>query len=209
MILHRLLMTAAATLALAGPALAQTPAAPAAPPPAAGSARRRAEFMSMTLTPSGDIVDTLKAAGQFTILLKALDASNLTAVVNRATPPLTLLAPTDAAFQALPAGQMESLMKTENSAQLQALLVYHVINAPVPLAQVQGKKGPVATGAGSSVQIDGTTTPMMINDASVLGQAQVSNGYVYVIDKVLTPGWRRGRAGAGASALIDRSASNA
>ena len=39
------------------------------------------------------------------------------------------------------------------------------------------------------MQIDGTTTPMMINDASVLGQAQVSNGYVYAIDKVLTPGW--------------------
>jgi uncharacterized surface protein with fasciclin (FAS1) repeats len=181
--LHRLLLTAAATIAIAGPALAQTPAAPAAPAPAAPAAA------SLSITPAGDIVDTLKANGQFTILLKALDASNLTAVVARASPPLTLLAPTDAAFQALPAGQLDSLMKTENSAQLQALLVYHVINAPVPLAQVQGKKGPVATGAGSSVQIDGTTTPMMINDANVVGEAQVSNGYVYAIDKVLTPGW--------------------
>jgi uncharacterized surface protein with fasciclin (FAS1) repeats len=183
MTMYRLLMTAAAALALAGPALAQPAAAPAPAAPAAPAA------MSMTLTPSGDIVDTLKAAGNFTLLLKALDASNLTQVVKRATPPLTLLAPTDAAFQALPAGQLDNLMKTENSAQLQALLVYHVINAPVPLTQVQGKKGPIATGAGTQVQIDGTVSPMRINDANVLGQAEVANGDVYVIDKVLTPGW--------------------
>jgi len=195
MTLTRLLLTAAATLAFAGPALAQTQAAPpAASAPAAPAA------MSMSITPAGDIADTLKASGQFTILLKALDASNLTQVVKRASPPLTLLAPTDAAFQALPAGQLDSLMKTENSAQLQALLVYHVINAPVPLGQVQGKKGPVVTGAGSSVQIDGTVTPMMINDANVLGQAQVANGDVYVIDKVLTPGWTPPAAAAAAPA---------
>jgi uncharacterized surface protein with fasciclin (FAS1) repeats len=194
MTMHRLLMTAAAALALAGPALAQPAAAPA--PAAAAPAP-----MSMTLTPSGDIVDTLKAAGNFTLLLKALDASNLTQVAKRASPPLTLLAPTDAAFQALPAGQLDNLMKTENSAQLQALLVYHVINAPVPLSQVQGKKGPIATGAGTQVQIDGTVSPMRINDANVLGQAQVANGDVYVIDKVLTPGWTApAEAPAGSSA---------
>ena len=38
------------------------------------------------------------------------------------------------------------------------------------------------------MQIDGTTTPIMINDASVVGHAAVSNGDIYAIDKVLTPG---------------------
>jgi uncharacterized surface protein with fasciclin (FAS1) repeats len=187
MILHRLLTTAAAALVLAGPALAQ-PAAPggaaAAPPPAAAPA---APAMSLSITPSGDIVDTLKASGQFTILLKALDATNLTGVLKGAGP-LTVFAPTDAAFQALPAGQLDSLLKIENAPKLQALLVYHVVNAGVPMSKIQGAKGPIPTGSGQPVQIDGTGSPMRINDADIVGSAVVSNGDIYAIDKVLTPG---------------------
>jgi uncharacterized surface protein with fasciclin (FAS1) repeats len=185
MTLHRLLMTAAAALALAGPALAQPAAAPAAPPAAAAPAAPPA--MSMTIAPAGDIADTLKASGQFTILVKALDASNLTSVLKTAGP-LTILAPTDAAFNALPAGQLANLMKIENAAQLQALLTYHLINAGVPTSKIQGSKGPISTVAGTPVQIDGTGPTIMVNDASVVGHAVVSNGDIYAIDKVLTPG---------------------
>jgi uncharacterized surface protein with fasciclin (FAS1) repeats len=184
MTLHRLLMTAAAALTLAGPALAQPAAAPAAPPAAAPAAP---PAMSMTIAPAGDIADTLKASGQFTILVKALDASNLTSVLKTAGP-LTILAPTDAAFNALPAGQLANLMKIENAAQLQALLTYHLINAGVPTSKIQGSKGPISTVAGTPVQIDGTGPTIMVNDASVVGHAVVSNGDIYAIDKVLTPG---------------------
>src|SRR5579862_6786681 len=99
--MHRLMLAGALALALTGPALAQTgqPAAAAAPPPPAAAP-------SMQLTPSGDIVGTLKASGQFTILLKALDAANLTAFL-QGVGPYTLLAPTDTAFKALPAGQLD------------------------------------------------------------------------------------------------------
>jgi uncharacterized surface protein with fasciclin (FAS1) repeats len=143
--------------------------------------------MSMTIAPAGDIADTLKASGQFTILVKALDASNLTSVLKTAGP-LTILAPTDAAFNALPAGQLANLMKIENAAQLQALLTYHLINAGVPTSKIQGSKGPISTVAGTPVQIDGTGPTIMVNDASVVGHAVVSNGDIYAIDKVLTPG---------------------
>ncbi len=188
MTLHRLLMTAAAALALAGPALAQPAAAPAAPPAAAApAAPAAAPTMSMTITPSGDIADTLKASGQFTILVKALDASNLTSVLKTAGP-LTILAPTDAAFNALPAGQLANLMKVENAAQLQALLTYHLINAGVPMSKIQGSKGPIRTVANTDVQVDGTGATIMVNDASVVGHAAVSNGDIYAINKVLTPG---------------------
>jgi uncharacterized surface protein with fasciclin (FAS1) repeats len=185
MTLHRPLMTAAAALALAGPALAQPAAAPAAPPAAAAPAAPPA--MSMTIAPAGDIADTLKASGQFTILVKALDASNLTSVLKTAGP-LTILAPTDAAFNALPAAQLANLMKIDNAAQLQALLTYHLINAGVPMSKIQGAKGPISTVAGTPVQIDGTGPTIMVNDASVVGHAVVSNGDIYAIDKVLTPG---------------------
>jgi uncharacterized surface protein with fasciclin (FAS1) repeats len=188
MTLHRLLMTAAAALTLAGPALAQpaaAPASPAAPPAAATPAA--APTMSMSITPAGDIADTLKASGQFTILVKALDASNLTSVLK--TPgPLTILAPTDAAFNALPPAQLANLLKIENAPQLQALLTYHLINAGVPMSKIQGSKGPIRTVANTDVQIDGTDGTIRVNDASVVGHAAVSNGDIYAIDKVLTPG---------------------
>lgn len=194
--MHRLLMTAAAALALAGPAMAQPASTPAAAPPPAAAAPAAP---SMTITPSGDIADTLKASGQFTILVKALDATNLTGVLKSAGP-LTILAPTDAAFQALPAGQLDSLMKVENAAQLQALLTYHLINAGVPASKVKGTKGPIRTVANTDVQVDGSATPIRINDANVLGQASVSNGNIYAIDKVLKPGWTAPAAAAPAAA---------
>ncbi|HXQ47480.1 MAG TPA: fasciclin domain-containing protein, partial [Caulobacteraceae bacterium] len=107
--MHRLMLAGAVSLALAGPAIAQSdqPAAAAAAPPPAAAPPAAPSFQ---LTPSGDIVGTLKASGQFTILLKALDAANLTAFLQGAGP-YTLLAPTDAAFSALPAGQLDSLMQ--------------------------------------------------------------------------------------------------
>jgi uncharacterized surface protein with fasciclin (FAS1) repeats len=182
--MNRLLIATAAVAALAaGAAFAQAPAAPAdAAPPAAAMAAPAAP--TVPLTPHGDIDETLKASGQFTILVKALDATGLTAVVKSAGP-LTVLAPTDAAFQALPPDQLASLMKPDNAAQLQAILTYHVINASVPPAKITGSKGPIPTVAGPTVQIDGTGAPIKINDATVVAQAAVSNGQIYAVDKVL------------------------
>jgi uncharacterized surface protein with fasciclin (FAS1) repeats len=177
--MRRHFFTAAAvavlTLPIAGagsPALAQD-----APTPVAAPA---------TLAPHGDIADTLKASGQFTILTKALDQTNLTQVL-KSPGPLTVIAPTDAAFQALPAGALDNLMKPENAQQLQSLLTYHVINAAAPLSKVEGTKGSVATVNGAKVVIDGSGTPIKFNDADVTATSTTSNGSIYVVDKVLTP----------------------
>jgi uncharacterized surface protein with fasciclin (FAS1) repeats len=194
----RILASLAAIAIFAAPAaaLAQDAAAPAAPaaPPAAAAAAPM-----MTIAPAGDLADTLKASGQFTILVKALDAANLTSVLKSAGP-LTILAPTDDAFRALPPGQMDNLLKVENAAQLQALLVYHVINAAVTPAKIQGSKGPIRTVANTEVQIDATGPTIRINDANVVGEATVSNGNIYAIDKVLTPGWTAPAAAAPSAA---------
>ena len=185
-------MIFAACLALcAAPALAQTPPSPPstteAPPAADQAAPPPAPAVpAVALTPAGDIADTLKASGQFTILTKVLAATNLTGVLERPGP-MTLLAPTDGAFKALPPEQLEALMKPENAGQLQRLLAYHVINAAVPPSAIQGTKGPVKTVIGQDVQIDGSTSPVTINGAAVQGEASVSNGTIYVIDHVLDP----------------------
>ncbi|HEY2658659.1 MAG TPA: fasciclin domain-containing protein [Caulobacteraceae bacterium] len=187
MLMKSLLTTVAAMAVLAGPVAAQPPAAAAPPAPADATAAPPAPspIPKSTLAPSGDIVDTLKASSQFTILSKALDGSGLAGLLKRPGP-FTLIAPTDAAFNALPPAQLADLMKPENAAQLQALLIYHLINAAVPPTKIEGTKGAVQTVARKDVQIDASANPAKFNDANVEGEATVSNGFIYVVDKVLS-----------------------
>jgi uncharacterized surface protein with fasciclin (FAS1) repeats len=169
--LSQLIVAAALTAALSTSALAQPAAPPAAPAPAAAAA--------VTITPSGDIIQTLTASGQFTSLLKALDAVNLTAVLK--TPgPLTLFAPTDAAFAA-------ASVDMSNKAALQQLLVYHIINAKVDDSKINGTKGPIPSAAGKPIYVDGSSTPKKANDADIVADVQVSNGVIHVVSKVLSP----------------------
>ena len=169
--LSKLIVAAALTAALSTPALAQPAAPPAAPAPAGAAA--------VNITPSGDIVQTLTASGQFTTLLKALDATNLTGVLKSAGP-LTLFAPTDAAFAA--AG-----VDMNNKAALQQLLVYHIINAKVDDAKIKGAKGPIPSAAGKPIFVDGSATPVTADGAAILADVNVSNGVIHVVDKVLSP----------------------
>jgi uncharacterized surface protein with fasciclin (FAS1) repeats len=163
---------------LSTPALAQTPPPPT-PPTAPGP--------MAPMVPTGNIIATLKASGHFTTLLKALDATNLTAVLNGARP-LTLFAPTDAAFAALPPGQLNALMIAAPPAALQKLLIYHLINEKVEDSKIKGAKGPIPTVAGTPVYIDGTGATPKVNDADITQtDVVVSNGVIYPIDKVLSP----------------------
>ena len=180
----KLLVAAALSAALSTPVMAQPAdtAPPAAAAPPAGAAAPGAK-----ITPSGDIIGTLTASGQFTTLLKALDATNLTAVLK--TPgPLTLFAPTDAAFAALPPGQLDQMMSATPPTALQQLLVYHIVNAKVDSTKIVGAKGPIPTAASKPVYVDGSKSPPMANDA-VISQTDlvVSNGIIYPVDHVLMP----------------------
>lgn len=176
----RLLTAAAAIALLAGAAHAQTmaPAAEAAAPaPAAAS----------PVVAKGDLIDTATASGQFTTFLKAVSAVNLTSVL-KTNQNLTVFAPTDAAFAALPADQLEKLMLPENGPMLQKVLTYHVINAKVDSTKIKGSKGEVASVEGSPLLLDGSgATPMV--DGATITQTDVmaSNGVLHVVDKVLIP----------------------
>ena len=186
----RWLLTAAASLLAVGAASAQTapPATtmPPAPPPAM-SAPAASGFTPLTPAPGAGIVDVLTASGQFTTLLKAVDATGLTPVLKSAGP-LTVFAPTDAAFAALPAGALDNLMKPDNLPQLQALLTYHVINARIPAIKGHGQTSIQSVAAGKKVTVDGSGETVKVNDATaVQSDIKASNGAIYVIDKVLSP----------------------
>ena len=187
MYLNPILTTTAALALMAGVANAQTPAQPAADPVAAeASAPAAPGSTTPKVVAAGDIVATAKASGQFNTFLKAAEATNLTGLL-KDNKDLTVFAPTDAAFAALPAGELDTLMLPENKAQLQKVLIYHIINAKVPSSEFKGATRKAATVAGASVELQGGAT-LKVNDADIV-QADVmaSNGVIHVVDKVLMP----------------------
>ena len=169
---------ALSTAALSSSAWAQTAAPDAAAPAAPAAAGAQ-------VAPSGDIVATLTASGQFTTLLKALDAVNLTPVLKGAGP-LTIFAPTDAAFAALPPGKLDALMADKQG--LQQLLVYHIVNAKVDSSKIVGVKGPIPSAAGKPIYVDGSASPPKADGADITQtNVVVSNGFIYPVTEVLSP----------------------
>jgi uncharacterized surface protein with fasciclin (FAS1) repeats len=195
----RLLSAAAVAALMSGAALAQNmpPAADPAQPPAATAAATPVEA-------KGDLVETAKASGQFTTFIKALDAANLTSVL-KTNQNLTLFLPTDAAFAALPAGELDKLMLPENGPQLQKVLTYHLINAKVDSSKIKGAKGEVKSVEGSALTLDGSgATPMVDGATIVQADVMASNGVLHVVDKVLLP---KDLPGVQAAAATDAGAS--
>ena len=168
--------------AMSDPSAAQpAPADPSAATPPSGAA-----FSAITPAPGSDLIAVLTQSGQFTTLLKAADATNLTSVLKK--PGLTVFAPTDAAFAALPAGALDDLMKPDNLPQLQKLLAYHVVNTKIPSIKGHAQTQ-IATAAGTKVTLDGVGDKVKVNDATALQPAvSVAGGStLYPIDKVLSP----------------------
>lgn len=200
----RLLASTLAACLLASPVLAQTPAVtssstttttstartPSGVPATTSTTTSTTTTVYRAIVPAigSNIIAELTASGQFTTLLKALTAANLASLIS-SHPGLTLIAPTDTAFAALPASQVAMLMDPANAAQLQALLTYHLINANVKATDVEHHAaGPVPSVANKPVIFDGTGSVLKINDANVLQSGvPASNGTIYVVDKVLTP----------------------
>ena len=89
-----------------------------------------------TMARAADIVDTAVAAGSFKTLVAAVKAAGLVDTL-KGKGPFTVFAPTDEAFAKLPPGTVESLLKPENKAKLQAVLTYHVVPAKVMAADVK------------------------------------------------------------------------
>lgn len=133
-----------------------------------------------------DIVDTAIAAGQFTTLVAAVQAAGLEDAL-RAPGPITVFAPTDAAFAALPAGTVDDLLKPENKDKLTAILTYHVASGKTKSKDLAGKRLNVTTLNGATVAVDGTNG-VKVGDAKVVtADIYASNGVIHVIDAVLLP----------------------
>lgn len=132
----------------------------------------------------GTIVEVASANQDFETLVAAVTAAGLGETLS-GEGPFTVFAPTDAAFEALPAGILDKLLLPENKETLVKILTYHVVGAKVMAADV--KAGKVASVEGSEITID-TMDGVKVDDATVTAtDVPASNGVIHVIDKVIIP----------------------
>lgn len=133
-----------------------------------------------------DIVDTAVAAGSFTTLVAAVQAAGLEETL-RGAGPFTVFAPTDAAFAALPAGTVDSLLLPENREQLRSILTYHVVSGRV-MASEAAAMSAAPTVQGSSAPIVAVEGGLTIGGARIVTtDIACSNGVIHVIDAVMMP----------------------
>jgi uncharacterized surface protein with fasciclin (FAS1) repeats len=186
------LLAAPAALAQVVPATPATPAQPATPrteqtPATPAVPATRATPATPATPQANSVIDVLKARGEFTTLLAALDRANLTQTL-ASRPAITIFAPTDMAFAAMSEADRARLLDPANAQELRNLLLYHVIVADVTTSQIAGARGPVATAGGEEVLIDGSGDGLMIGGATIVqAEMDASNGGVFAIDKVLNP----------------------
>ncbi len=133
-----------------------------------------------------DIVTTAVEAGSFKTLAAALQAAGLVETL-QGKEPFSVFAPTDEAFQKLPGGTIETLLKPENKQRLIAVLTYHVVPGQVRAAEVVKLKA-ATTVNGQRVDIKVNGGKVYVDQASVVTtDILCSNGVIHVIDQVLLP----------------------
>lgn len=137
--------------------------------------------------PAKDLVQTADEAGRFTMLLKAIRQAGLEGKMT--TPgPFTVFAPTDAAFQALPAATAERLMNPANKDELAKVLSYHVLAGRLMAADAAGKNVAASTLIGQPLVVNGEGDAVTVNGAKLIqSDVRADNGIVHVIDRVLIP----------------------
>ncbi len=140
------------------------------------------------------VVDDLSARNIVQIAAASEDHSTLVAAVQAAgmadvlanPGPLTVFAPTNAAFDKLPAGTVEDLLKPENKKTLMRIITFHAAPGTYDLKDLKdGMKLGQATG--DNVTIEVKEDVIYVNGAKILGTVKASNGVVHVIDAVLLP----------------------
>jgi uncharacterized surface protein with fasciclin (FAS1) repeats len=133
------------------------------------------------------IVDVAAGNPDFSTLVAAITAAGLGETL-AGEGPFTVFAPTNAAFAALPAGTLDSLLLPENKDQLTAILTYHVVPGTVMAADLPTTATDVATVNGAMVSVVAAPEGATVNGAKITAaDVAASNGVIHVIDTVLLP----------------------
>ena len=147
---------------------------------------------------SKDIIDNAVNSKDHTTLVAAVKAAGLVDTLKSAGP-FTVFAPTNAAFAALPAGTVDTLLKPENKSMLSGILTYHVGAGKVDAAALTkaiadgGGKATLKTVAGGNLTAMAGMGGVTITDEKggtakvTIADVYQSNGVIHVVDKVLLP----------------------
>lgn len=180
--MNKFILTAALAAVFAGPALAQKE-------PMVGGA---------AMYPTKNIIENAVNSKDHTTLVAAVKAADLVETLS-SPGPFTVFAPTNAAFDALPKGTVEGLLKPENKKQLQGVLTYHVLagkfdsKAVAAAIKKGGGKVSMKTVAGGELTFSMKGDKLMVTDQGggsamvTIADVYQSNGVIHVIDKVLLP----------------------
>jgi uncharacterized surface protein with fasciclin (FAS1) repeats len=133
-----------------------------------------------------DVLSVAKQQGTFNTLARAIEAAGLQDALT-AQGPVTIFAPTDAAFAKLPPEQLEALLKPENKDKLVQILTNHVVPGKALTADQMKRQRGTTTMEGDQVKFELVRGRLRVNDARVTGDFDASNGSVIAVDQVLIP----------------------
>lgn len=148
--------------------------------------------------PTKNIVENAVNSKDHTTLVAAVKAAGLVPTLESAGP-FTVFAPTNEAFDALPAGTVATLLKPENKAKLTSILTYHVVPGKlssedlVKMAKMHMGKATLKTVQGGNLYVSVKGRRVMITDESgntaqvTIADVNQSNGVIHVVNKVLLP----------------------
>jgi uncharacterized surface protein with fasciclin (FAS1) repeats len=134
-----------------------------------------------------DIVQTLTDNGNYKTLCDLITAAGLADTL-KGKGPYTVLAPNDDAFKKLPAGTVDTLKKPENKDKLKALLLYHVVEGKLMVADMKKMKT-LKTLNGAEITVTVKEDKLTLNGTTMITAADgsCSNGVLQGIDTVLSP----------------------
>lgn len=133
-----------------------------------------------------DIVDVAASNPEFSTLVTAIKAAGLVDAL-KGVGPLTVFAPNNAAFEKLPQGTLDTLLKPENKEMLVSILTYHVVSGKVTSGDVV-KVDSAKSLQGQSIDVKVTGNEVMVDGANVIAvDVEASNGVIHVIDQVILP----------------------
>jgi len=153
---------------------------------------------SIGFSQTKDVVDIAIGSKDHTTLVAAVKAADLVTTL-KGKGPFTVFAPTNAAFDKLPAGTVENLLKPENKEQLAKILTYHVVSgnldAAAVVAAIKAGKGKAVLTTVSGGKLTGTLDGKKVKLTDESGNSAFvttadlkgSNGVVHVIDSVVLP----------------------
>jgi len=148
--------------------------------------------------PTKTIVENAVNSQDHTTLVAAVKAAGLVDTLN-SPGPFTVFAPTNEAFNALPAGTVDTLVKPENKGTLTSILTYHVVPGSMDSAALdakimaEGGKAMLKTANGERLTVTGSGKNLMVTDSKgntanvTVADVYQKNGVIFVVDKVLMP----------------------